>query len=135
MPKRLKYKYHNENDLPLENETFVFGSNLAGLHREIHSLTASQQFDAETGVSAGLTGQCYALPIKDRFIRVLTLEEIKRNVQIFKQLTLDQPERKFFVTRMELSCPKVLKTWQLAIMFNGCGRNCIFPVQWKPYLK
>lgn len=135
MPKRLKYKYHNENDLPLENETFVFGSNLAGLHREIHSQIARELYDAETGISFGLTGNSYAIPIKDRFIRTLTLEEIKRNVIIFKQFTLDQPDRKFFVSRLELAAPKTLKTWQIAIMFSGCNRNCIFPVQWKPYLK
>ena len=135
MPKRLKYKYHTEIDLPQDGETFVFGSNLAGLHREIHSQIASQLYEAETGVSTGLTGRCYAIPIKDRFIRVLTQADIKRFVAMFKQITHDRPDMKFFVSRLELGNPKELKTWVIAPMFVGCNKNCIFPVQWKPYLK
>lgn len=135
MPKRLKYKYHTEHDLPLDNEIFVFGSNLAGLHRELHSQIAAERYGAETGISIGISGRSYAIPIKDRFIHGLTMEEIKRNVAMFAQLTHDQPDLKFFVARMELQGHKFLKTWELAIAFKSCNRNCIFPVQWKPYLK
>ena len=136
MGKRLKYQYHTELELPTpETDIFVFGSNLAGLHRELHSHIASESFGAETGTSSGMMGRCYAIPVKDRFIRVLTLPEIKRNVNMFKELTLDSPDKRFFVARMELDLNRILYTHHIAPLFAGCGRNCCFPVQWKAYLK
>lgn len=136
MGKRLKYHYHTELEAPVpERDIFVFGSNLAGLHRELHSQIASLDFGAETGVAVGLTGRSYAIPVKDRFIRVLSIPEIRRSVAMFKELTLETPDQHYFVARLELDLNGVLKTFQIAPLFSGCGRNCCFPVQWKPFLK
>lgn len=45
-----------------ENEIFVFGSNVQGMHGGGAAWYANQHFEAEWGVGEGLTGRSYALP-------------------------------------------------------------------------
>lgn len=45
-----------------EDEIFVFGSNLHGLHGGGAARYAFDHFGAEYGVGVGFTGQCYAIP-------------------------------------------------------------------------
>lgn len=135
MAKRLKHKYYHESESVDTSRVLVFGSNMAGLHRETHNETASCLFGAEQGVCVGITGNSYAIPIKDRFMHPLTLTAIKRFVNMFQQFAFDNPDKIFHVTRLELGFRKGYKTWQIATMFRGSGKNCIFPQQWKPYLK
>ena len=45
-----------------DNEIFVFGSNLHGMHGGGAARIAHQKFGAEWGVGVGVTGQCYAIP-------------------------------------------------------------------------
>ena len=44
------------------NEIFVFGSNLEGMHGGGAARIAFDKFGAEWGVGVGPTGQCYAIP-------------------------------------------------------------------------
>ena len=134
MAKRLKYKYHTENDPATSDEVYVFNSNLAGLHREVFSSVASSMFGAQTGVSVGYVGNSYAIPTKDRFIRSLSLTQIKKHVADFIAFTNAHPEMKFYVVRLDLGTHE-FKPYHIAPMFAGCARNCRFPVQWKPFLK
>jgi hypothetical protein len=59
---------------------FVFGSNLAGRHGRGAALEAAQKWGAVYGVGEGRTGDSYALPTKDRFIRTLQLADVSRHV-------------------------------------------------------
>ena len=45
-----------------ENEIFVFGSNIQGMHGGGAAWYAHNNFGAEWGVGEGLTGRTYALP-------------------------------------------------------------------------
>ena len=45
-----------------QNEVFVFGSNLNGMHAGGASLMALKNFGAEWGQAEGPQGQCYAIP-------------------------------------------------------------------------
>lgn len=45
-----------------ENEIFVFGSNIQGMHGGGAAWYANRNFGAQWGVGEGLTGRCYALP-------------------------------------------------------------------------
>lgn len=47
-----------------DNEIFVFGSNLSGLHGAGAAKLARTNFGAIMGIGEGLTGQSYALPTK-----------------------------------------------------------------------
>jgi hypothetical protein len=136
MPKRLKYKYHHVDMLPAlpSDHVFVFGSNLAGLHSVDIPLIASTSYGAEFGVGVGVTGGSYCIPIKDRFIRFLTLKEIKIYVDQFKAHTLANPDTKFWVTHLGIE-RRGYSHHDIAPLFRGCGPNCNFPLQWRPYLK
>lgn len=136
MAKRSKYSYHKDGMLPAPEDgyIFVFGSNLGGLHGLGAAMIAKRFFGAEHGVGEGLTGLSYAIATKDRFIRTLSLPEIRRHVNAFVEFTLEHPEMKFFVTKVGTGLAKY-KDHQIAPMFRGAGSNCSFAEQWKPYLK
>ena len=84
------------------NEIFVFGSNRAGRHGKGAALTALKKFGARNGEGYGLVGQSYAIPTKDRTLRVLTMGEIKIQVDKFIKFASEHQELKFYVT--EIGC-------------------------------
>lgn len=136
MPKRLKYKYHHIDALPdlPSDYIFVFGSNLAGLHSIELPLFAKTAFGAAVGIGFGITGYSYAIPIKDRFIRFLTLKEIKVSVDAFKAYTHEHPDKKFWVSHIAIE-RRGYKHFEIGPLFRGCNTNCVFPDHWKPYLR
>lgn len=138
MPKRLKYKYHRNGELPLpgSKEIVVFGSNERGAHGRGMALVAKELYGAEYGVALGImgNGRCYGIPTKDRFIRSLSLQEIKKYVSMFIVFTLDHPEKSFWVTAVGCGLAGY-KPHQIAPMFKDSSTNCNFPIQWKEYLE
>lgn len=75
-----------------ENEIFVFGSNIQGMHGGGAAWYAHKQFGAEWGVGEGLTGRTYALP---------TMEgeaSMQRAVDNFVRCAKAHPELTFLVT-------------------------------------
>ena len=75
-----------------ENEIFVFGSNIQGMHGGGAAWVANQRFGAEWGVGEGLTGRTYALP---------TMEgeaSLKAAVEHFIACAKEHPELTFLVT-------------------------------------
>lgn len=136
MAKRLKYKYHNSHTYPdlATNHILVFPSNEAGLHSKGIPLIANCIFGAEFGVGLGVTGRCYAVPVRDRFIRPLSVNEIKRYVGMLKEYTHNRPDLRFWI--MDIGTDKKeYKPHAIAPLFKGCNTNCNFPINWKPYLK
>lgn len=133
---RSKYTYHKDGTLPAPEDgyIFVFGSNLAGLHGAGAALVAKRCYGAEQGVGRGMTGSAYAVPTKDRFIRSLTLTEIRKNIQDFVLFALDHPEHKFFVTRTACRLAGY-KNYEIAPMYRGASSNCSFPEPWRPFLR
>lgn len=80
------------------NQIFVFGSNLAGRHGKGAALYARQHFGAKYGVGVGPTGQCYAIPTKDKDLRVLPLIVIKQHIADFIDYAEAHPELEFILT-------------------------------------
>ena len=136
MPKRLKYKYHQNDAFPSLPSDFilVFGSNERGLHRAGVGPIAVSCFGAELGVFAGISGRSYAIPVKDRFIRDLYVDQIKKYVDMFKDLQHNQPDLRFWITDV-CTEGRQYKPYTIAPLFIGCNRNCSFPVGWKRILK
>jgi hypothetical protein len=91
---KIKVTDENTNTLK-ENEIFVFGSNLAGIHGGGASLHAKNNFGAVTSVGEGLTGQCYALPTKDKNIETLPFYEIYKSVEVLLKVVKNSD--KFFI--------------------------------------
>jgi len=91
-----KVKITSENVQKLsDNEIFVFGSNLSGNHFGGAALYAKNNFGAVTGVGEGLTGQCYALPTKDKNIETLSLNDIHKSIEVLLQIVRNS--NKFFI--------------------------------------
>jgi hypothetical protein len=85
-----------------ENEVFVFGSNVLGIHGAGAAKLAYQKFWAVYGKGFGFSGQTFAIPTKDEQIQTLSLEEIKKYVDSFVSFVKDNPEKIFLVT--EIGC-------------------------------
>lgn len=78
-----------------DNEIFVFGSNLQGMHGGGAAALASEKFGAQWGVGIGLTGRCYAIPTMQGGV-----DTIKPYVDQFITYASVHPELTFLVTRI-----------------------------------
>lgn len=76
-----------------EDEVFVFGSNLKGMHGGGAARVAYDKFGAVWGQGVGMQGQSYAIPTMHGGTDV-----IKPYVDEFIEYAKRYPEKKFFVT-------------------------------------
>ena len=91
-------KYNREYTNPwisqlADNEVFVFGSNLAGMHGGGAARVAHQRFGAVMGQGVGLQGQSYAIPTMQGGV-----ETIRPYVDEFIRFAAEHPDLKFLVT-------------------------------------
>ena len=80
-----------------ENEIFVFGSNLQGMHGGGAARVAHEKFGAIWGEGIGLQGQSYAIPTMHGDV-----DAIAPYVNDFIAFAKEHPELKFLVT--EIGC-------------------------------
>lgn len=120
-----------------ENDVFVFGSNRAGKHGKGAAADARDFYGAirwrgEGIQGPGLFGTCYGIPTKDRYLRILELDQINRHVDRFLLRAVMHDEENNLVTR--IGCGLSLYTnEQIAPMFRGAPDNCSFDPQWLPW--
>jgi hypothetical protein len=76
-----------------EDEVFVFGSNLKGMHGGGAACVAYDKFGAVWGQGVGMQGQSYAIPTMQGGI-----ETIKPYTDEFIEYAKQHPEKKFLVT-------------------------------------
>ena len=89
-------KFTPENITSLgEDEVFVFGSNLAGMHRGGAARVALERFGAKMGQGVGMQGQSYAIPTMQGGV-----ETIKPYVDEFIELAREWDQTTFYVTRI-----------------------------------
>ena len=102
-----------------ENEVFVFGSNLSGIHGKGAAKTALK-WGAKLGQASGLQGKTYAIPTKDATIkRVLHIDEIKHFVDDFIEWAKYHTGNTFYVT--EIGCGLAgYKPKDIAPLFTEC---------------
>jgi hypothetical protein len=130
-----KYTYHKDGSLLKEDEIFVFGSNLAGIHGAGAALAARIHFGAKLGQGIGLQGQSYAIPTKSKNLNTLPLGEIHEHIREFCRFTREEgKEFKFFVTRVGCGLAG-LKDKQIAPFFKESNTNCDFPENWMDYIE
>jgi hypothetical protein len=79
------------------SDIFVFGSNLAGIHGRGSAFHARKFFGALQGVGSGRMGSSYAIPTKDKQMRVLQLPTIEEHVKTFLQYARDNADLTFNV--------------------------------------
>lgn len=112
---------------------FVFGSNLAGRHGKGAAKVALQKYGAIYGKGVGLQGQSYAIPTKNHNIITLPIETISFYIDEFKQFCINNPHLNFYVTRIGCGLAGY-KDQEIAPLFTNSPENCVFDIQWRPYL-
>jgi hypothetical protein len=99
----MKDRITPDNILALkDNEIFVFGSNMAGMHGAGAALSAVKKFGAINGRGEGLYGNSYALPTKNRNIVTLPIKDIAPKVARLIRVAQRNPKLIFLVT--EVGC-------------------------------
>lgn len=89
-------KYTPENITSLgDDEIFVFGSNLAGIHAGGAARVAYERFGAVMGQGVGLQGQSYAIPTMQGGV-----DTIKPYVDDFIKFAYECDQNTFYVTRI-----------------------------------
>lgn len=84
-----------------ENEVFVFGSNLNGIHSGGASLMAFRNFGAEWGLAEGPQGQSYAIPTDIRGESVGNISDfLKKHIDKFLDYARVHQDKTFLVTKI-----------------------------------
>ncbi len=116
------------------SEIFVFGSNMGGYHGAGAARYALRNKGAILYQAAGLQGQSYAIPTKDKNIKhTLPLTEIQAYVDTFKEFARQHHNLTFQVTRIGCGLAG-LRDDMIAPMFKGAPFNCRFDTEWERYL-
>ena len=110
-------------------DIFVFGSNEAGRHGKGAAKYALDNHGAIYGQGVGLQGQSYAIPTKDKRLRVLTIEDIGYYVSHFLDFARAHREHTFNITKIGCGLAgypeEIIKP-----MFRYAPRNCKLPSGW-----
>lgn len=85
-----------------DDEIFVFGSNIKGVHGAGAARTAYRKFNAIWGKGMGIQGQCYAIPTKDEYIQTLDITYIQKFILRFIEYAQSNTKKIFLVT--EIGC-------------------------------
>lgn len=114
----------------MNQEIFVFGSNLRGYHGAGSAYVAHRRHGAQPGIGVGLWGNSYAIPTKNCTLDVLTLVVINYYVQQFKEFAKSRPDLTFNI--VAIGCGFAGYTpEQIAPMFKDCPDNCNLPEEFK----
>ena len=129
-------KYTPENITHLEpNQIFVYGANESFRHGA-GAAKLALKWGAKHGI-AGLVGQTYGIPTKDKKIQTLPLDKIKVHVNDFLALAFSHQEYEFLVTAVGTGLAgyhakdiaplfKIIKT--------GVFENVILPEEFNKYI-
>ena len=112
---------------------FVFGSNEAGIHGAGAALFAYQKRGARYGFSYGHSGDSFAIPTKNEDIMTIGLDMINAYVAGFLAYATGKRKLKFMVTRLGCGIAGFTDA-DIAPMFVGAPKNCMFDEKWKPFL-
>ena len=119
------------------NEIFVFGSNLSGIHGKGAARLAYDKFGAIWGKSNGLQGQSYAIPTKDKtVIKTLEIEYIEHYIFEFIEFAKTNKELVFLIT--EIGCGYAgYKPKDIALLFEECKHldNVYLPESFWKYIE
>ena len=106
-----------------ENEVFVYGSNLQGMHGGGAARLAYEKFGAIWGQGVGLQGQSYGIPTMHGGV-----DAIKPYVDEFIEFAKSHPELTFLVTRIGCGIAG-FRDEEIAPLFKECIEidNVILP--------
>ena len=139
---KTKFYYHAGNITKLlDNQIFVFGSNLAGIHGAGAALYAKKHFKAEQYVGVGFTGRCYAILTKNEYIQTLSARHIEQHIDLFISMqnllydALSPNTNQYLVTRIGCGLAGYDDV-DIAPLFRKCNPNITaFDEKWREYLE
>ena len=113
-----------------ENEIFVFGSNLEGMHGGGAARLAYNKFGAIWGQGVGLQGQSYGIPTMHGGV-----DAIKPYVDEFIEFAKSHPELTFLVTRIGCGIAG-FRDEEIAPLFKECieMENVCLPRSFHEYI-
>jgi hypothetical protein len=127
-------RFHVDGTPPADDQIFVFGSNLSGIHGGGAARAAFDLYGAAWGFVEGRTGRAYALPtVRERIAGPLTLEQIRGHVDAFLVHAANHPDTQFFVTRVGCGLAGHQDA-DVAPMFASAPSNCSLPDTWRPLI-
>lgn len=115
---------------PTDSRTFVFGSNLLGIHGAGAALYAKNKLGAELGVYEGPTGRTYALPTCVAPGEPMTLEEIRYGVEEFLDYAAEHSNEQFYVSAVGCGFAGFTEQ-EIAPLFDEAPPNCDLPDGWR----
>lgn len=128
-----KERKGNNMRMPSEFEqskhTYVFGSNLAGIHGKGTAKTAVDHYGAEYGKGYGFAGQSYAIPTKNHNLQVLPLNIIENHVKVFLTFAREHMDMLFYITPIGTGLAGY-KHEDIAPMFKDAPANCWMIQEW-----
>ena len=98
----MKNKTPNKISKLKDNEIFVFGSNMNGLHSGGAAKLAKDKFKAEQGIAEGLTGNAYAFPTLDSEMKKQSFTEIEKSADKLLEVVAENQDKHFLIT--EVGC-------------------------------
>jgi hypothetical protein len=119
-------------DTSKQNQVFVFGSNLAGIHGAGAAYDAFKKWGAVRGQGYGLQGNSFAIPTKGKELEILDLKDIENYVSMFIRFANERPELEFLVTRVGCGLAGY-KDGDIAPMFKEAPHNCVLPPEWEKH--
>jgi len=117
----------------MAKRVFVFGSNEAGIHGAGAAKYAYEKKGARYGFSYGQSGDSFAIPTKDERIQTLPLENVTAYVYGFLAYAIGRRKLTFQITRIGCGLAG-FKDEQIAPLFAGAPKNCLFDEAWRPWL-
>lgn len=112
---------------------FVFGCDTSGDLLRCSAKHAHSHYNAEWGVSEGLTGNAYAIPTtEDRYTKSRHILKIAESVQQFIKFAKKHPEMSFKVARIGCGLAGFTSE-QIAPLFRKSPRNCTFDPEWSRF--
>lgn len=113
----------------MNTKIWVFGSNLAGRHGAGSAKVALQKYGAVYGCGLGRTGNAFAIPTKDKNLKILSLLEIEKYIKQFIWYAREHPELDFTVVKIGCGLAGY-KPEQIIPMFDGASTNVYLPEGW-----
>ncbi len=114
----------------------VFGSNVAGLHREANAAFVVRHFGAQEGRWNGPVGASYAIPYRSNKLELLPVDVIKRYVDLFVARARAQPQSSFRITRFACGTgqhPDDAMSSLFRLIPSNCALNAIWQRQLEPW--
>lgn len=113
-----------------ENQIFVFGSNTAGIHGAGAARFAYEKFGAVYGVGEGLTGQSYAFPTLDNYLKQRTSAQLRMSILELYVCAEDHPNLEFLLTKVGCGLGGYSEEYMKSLFALRCPVNIIKPLGW-----